>query len=201
MNLMSFFILFPPPHTTITVLVQILITAHLDRCSGFLLPISLSSGLATPPGHTLCCNQGNLLISGYPHSYLNKAIGSCCALDKSKLLNMIFKVLQNPISLYSFSLTPCHILSMYTYNTGVIATVDDSLLLNHKLYFICHTHVFPWQILQKMLPSSLPQQCYPSLPTYTFRFPGLVLHTLQRPVEMPSLLKKLSWFPPKVFLG
>lgn len=65
-----FFILFPPPHPIITVLAHILIIAYLDRCSGFLLPISLSSGLATSPGHTLLCSQSNLLISRYPFSYL-----------------------------------------------------------------------------------------------------------------------------------
>lgn len=41
-NLMSFFILFPPcPYTMIIVLAQILIIAYLDRCNGFSLPISL----------------------------------------------------------------------------------------------------------------------------------------------------------------
>ena len=101
-------------------------------------------------------------------SPIYNTVGSCSSLAKPKLLNMIFKALQNVISLYSFTLTSWHILFTYTYNVGIIATMDDSLFLNHKLYFICHTHVFPWQILQKMLLSSLTQQSYPSPLPYIY---------------------------------
>lgn len=128
-----------------------------DMGSGFSLPITLPSSLATPPGHTLCRSQVSLLVSHLSCLLLSDMIGFSCSQDKSKLFNMIFKALQNMISLCSFNLPPdTSVHEPYVYPQWM---TYYSLITNY-IYVICPTHVFLLQILQKwwyhpLYPNSL----------------------------------------------